>query len=128
MNESDIQDYIRANAPTFGSILMRNNSGAFKDESGRLVRFGLNNDSKAVSSRIKSSDLIGFTTKVIAPEDVGKTFAIFTAIECKKKDWKPSPTDKREKAQRAFIDWVKAKGGIAGFANSWESFRAILGR
>ncbi len=127
MSESEIQQKIQMEAVPLWVHLMRNNSGAFKDATGRFVRFGLDNTSAKRNEQIKSSDLIGFTQVVIGPEHVGKLFAVFTAIEVKSEDWKPS-TDKREKAQRAFIDWVIAKGGIAGICNSVESFRKIIGR
>lgn len=108
---------------------MRNNSGALKDASGRVVRYGLGNNSASQNSQIKSSDLIGFTTIVITQEMVGRSVAVFTAVEVKKPDWKPDKKlDKREEAQKNFIDWIKSRGGYAGFANSLDSFRAILRR
>lgn len=59
-----------------------------------------------------SSDLIGWTTKTITPEMVGKKVAIFTAIEVKTS--KGKPTDE----QKNFIQQVRNNGGIAGIARS----------
>lgn len=125
-NESDVQGSIQIEGPRHGSILLRNNSGAFKDERGVVVRFGLGNISKDVNERMKSSDLIGPTTVTITLDMVGKKIAVFTAIEAKRPNWKFSG-DKREVAQLNFINWIRSLGGIAGFAASIEDFRKILG-
>jgi len=125
-DESFVQQEIQIHAKNFDCNLMRNNSGAFKDDTGRLIRFGLGNISKAHSDQVKSSDLIGFTKVVITPDMVGKTVAIFTAIEVKKEAWTSDPNDKREKAQNNFIKWIVNNGGYAGFANGIESLKRIL--
>jgi len=127
-DEARIQDEIRVAAVGYGCILMRNNNGALKDVNGRMVRFGLGNDSKLLNEKIKSSDLIGFTRVTITPDMVGRTLAVFTAVEVKSGDWKPRPDCKREMAQQAFIDWIKANGGFAGFAKCWADFEALVGR
>ena len=59
-----------------------------------------------------SSDLIGWTEKIITPDMVGKNIAIFTAIEVK--------TDKgrASKDQLNFIEQVNKSGGIAGVCRS----------
>ncbi len=128
MQESEIQQLIQLDARSIDCHLMRNNSGALEDKTGRLVRFGLNNISQSVNDSIKSSDLIGFTRVLITPEHVGQVLAVFTAIEVKREDWKPSPVDKRERAQFAFLQWVNSFGGIAGFANSVAAFRRVMGK
>lgn len=106
---------------------MRNNSGAFTDATGRHVRYGLDNTSKKRNEQTKSSDLIGITTIVITPNMVGKIVGIFTAVECKKAEWN-GVKDQREVAQQNFINWVVSHGGIAGFANSVDSFLKLLGK
>ncbi len=126
--EGSVQSMIRCNAPSHGCILMRNNAGSYKDINGRAVRFGLGNISKKHNDKIKSSDLIGFTTIVVTPEMVGTTVAVFTAIEVKRGDWVRSLGDAHQNAQAAFMDWIKAKGGLAGFAWDWDSFCKILGK
>lgn len=127
MDESEIQQRIQIAAPGFRCQLLRNNSGAFKDAHGRWSWFGLGNISKRHSDRIKSSDLIGWRTIQVTPEMVGQTLAVVVAVEVKKPDWIRDLKDKRENAQEAFIDWVRAAGGFAGFAKSIEDFRKIIG-
>ncbi len=119
MLEDEIQQLIQIEGPKYGCFLMRNNSGALNDETGRPVRYGLGNVSKQHNDKIKSSDLIGFT--------IINGVAVFTAIEVKRGDWKPDMLNAREVAQNAFIQWVRKNGGLAGFANSVEMFRRILG-
>lgn len=126
MYESELQDHIRVDAPNHGCILMRNNSGVLLDQTGRPVRYGLMNDSKKVNDQIKSSDLIGFTRVTITPEMVGQTFAVFTAVEVKRPGWILNLKDARERAQQNFIEWIKIKGGFAGFAQSVDDLKAIL--
>lgn len=121
--EAEIQQLIQMEAIKYECHLMRNNSGALKDHEGRLVRYGLDNTSAKRNEVIKSSDLIGFTIY----RGLTHVAPIFTAIEVKKRDWKYSG-DKREIAQLAFINWVIKHGGYAGFANSIESFRKIIGK
>lgn len=119
-SESDIQQHILIEAMNYNCRLMRNNSGALKDTTGRLVRYGLGNDSAVRNSQIKSSDLIGFT--------IIHGVAVFTAIEVKRSDWKYSDNDQRSRAQNAFITWVKTCGGIAGFCASVDDFKALMER
>jgi len=127
-SESEIQQLLQIEAALHGTILMRNNSGALKDATGRTVRYGLGNISSKHNDSIKSSDLIGITSVVVSPDMVGRMIGIFTAIEVKAEGWKPSLTDKREIAQRNFITWVQSRGGIAGFASDLDSLKSLLGR
>lgn len=115
-SEDIVQQEIRTFAKTIGIHLWRNNNGALKDETGRPVRFGLGNDSKDINETFKSSDLIG-----LKEDD-----ATFTAIEVKKEGWEFNPKDKREIAQKAYIDFIKVRGGIAGFAQSVDDFKKIF--
>lgn len=126
-DEGTVSQEIQIQAPHHACILMRNNSGAAEDLTGRIVRYGLGNVSKQHSTRIKSSDLIGITKIVITPEMVGRTLGVFTAIEVKKEEWNENKKlDKRETAQLNFINWVKAQGGFAGFANKVDKLFEIL--
>lgn len=127
-SEDEIQQLIQIEAAKNNSRILRNNSGALKDATGRTVRFGLGNVSKKINETFKSSDLIGFTKVTITPDMVGKTIAIFTAVEVKKEVWTFNPDDKREVAQNNFIEWVKTAGGYAGFANSIDSLKKIIGK
>lgn len=114
-SESYTQSRVRLAAPAAGYTLWRNNSGALKDERGRLVRYGLANDSAALNKVLKSSDLIGWRSVIVTPEMVGKRVAIFAARECKKEGWHLTPGDERAQAQLRFIEMVVAAGGDAKF-------------
>lgn len=125
--ESETSDDIQVSAREENCTLLRNNSGACTDETGRQIRYGLGNISKKHNERSKSSDFIGITQIKITPDMVGKNIGVFTAIECKKEAWnKNKKLDKKEQAQKNFIDWVKYLGGIAGFANSAEEVKKII--
>ena len=126
-DESTVQQEIQAQAMHFNCTLMRNNSGALKDDTGRIVRFGLGNTSKEHNDRIKSSDLLGITKVTITPEMVGEEIGVFTSIEVKKSDWNPEKKfDKREQAQYNFIKWVRSLGGYAGFCHNVDKLNEII--
>lgn len=127
MSESEVQQLIQIEAAKIGLVLMRNNSGALVDKEGRLVRFGLDNTSQERNDKFKSLDLIGCLPIVITPEMVGKTIGVFTAVEVKASEWK-FKGDKREKAQKNFMDFINLKGGIAFFAESVDTFKRNIRR
>ena len=111
-NERDIQAEIWQGLSEF-SVLFRNNVGAYKDKTGRFIRFGL----------IKgSSDLIGWTRVKITPDMVGQTVAIFTAPECKTAKGKAKPTQIR------FVERVLSDGGYAGIVRSLEDALKMIGK
>lgn len=109
--EAVVQQAIRLEASRRGMRLWRNNNGACVDNTGRMVRYGLGNDSSKVNSHIKSSDLVGITPVQVA----GRTLGVFTAIEVKRGGWKYKGTA-REKAQLAWLELITAMGGIGKFA------------
>jgi hypothetical protein len=57
---------------------------------------------------------------VIGPEHVGRTMAVFTAVEVK------SATGRATAEQRAFIQHVQAAGGIAGVVRSVDEAAKLL--
>ena len=114
-SEDAVQSMVRRDFAFIGPI-WRNNNGACYDKTGRLIRYGLGNDSAKVNKKIKSSDLIGITPVVVTPEMVGQTIGVFTAVECKPSDWKLRASDDRGQAQLMFHMIVHAHGGYAGFA------------
>lgn len=124
-NEAEVQGEIQVVGPEHHTILMRNNSGALKDVTGRLVRYGLGNISKKQNDMIKSSDLIGVKTLVITEEMVGKMIGVITAVEVKEEGWTYHEKDPRERAQKAFINFIKLRGGMAGFAQSVQDFKNL---
>lgn len=94
--------------------LFRNQVGALKDITGRVVHFGLHRG---------SSDLIGFRTVTITPEMVGQRLAVFAACEVKAPGGKHPVTPE----QAHFIEVVQAAGGLAGVARNVAQARHILG-
>lgn len=118
--EANQQQLIRTEAPRRGAQLLRNNSGAYFDDNGRMVRYGLGNDSAKLNKVFKSSDLIGFQTITVTPEMVGRSLAVFMAVEVKKLGWKLTPGDKQAQAQQAFGHWVQRHGGLFYFATKPE--------
>lgn len=118
-SEAYTQQHVRITAPKLGASLWRNNSGATLDESGRLVRYGLANDSKKINEVFKSSDLIGITPIMWQ----GRRFGVFTAIEVKRPDW-TKPENDRDRAQANFLTTVEALGGIGQFVTSAAQYEA----
>jgi hypothetical protein len=132
MGDGVAEDIVQADvrfwaARYWQALLYRNNNGAFKDERGRWVRFGLGNDSKKMNQHAKSSDLIGMTPILIQEHHLGRILGVFTAIECKKEGWNPNNMDDRAKAQARYHEIVRNKGAIAGFASSVEDMNKIIG-
>lgn len=71
---------------------------------------------------VGGSDCIGWTTQHIGVDDVGRTVALFTAIEAKGSDGRVRPE------QQIFIDQVRLAGGIAGVAHSEDEALQLLKR
>ena len=96
--------------------MFRNNNGVWQDKAGNWVTYGLGPG---------TSDLIGFREVLITPEMVGRTVAVFSAIEVKRKG-RRTTKKKRFEQQRDFIHMVIHHGGLAGFARSPDDARQIL--
>lgn len=120
-SEAQVQKGIRIDAVRADSLLWRNNNGAAIDASGRHIRYGLGNDSKRLNGVFKSSDLIGVTPLQVG----GATIGVFTAIEVKRPGWRGVSTD-RERAQNNYINAVRIRGGIAGFATSVLDYQILI--
>lgn len=125
-SESRVQSLVRLAAANQGHKLLRNNSGAATDATGRVIRYGLGHDSAALNKVYKSPDLIGWTRVTITPDMVGKTLAVFTAVECKGGDFKGAPRNDRERAQAAFLQDVSNAGGLACFAASEDDYLRVV--
>lgn len=121
-SESYAQSLVRLAAPGAGMVLWRNNVGVAVDKTGRHIRYGLANDSKALNETIKSADLIGWRAETISAEQVGTRIARFVSIECKEIGWvygkagKDTEQGLRERAQKRWLDMVVAAGGLASFS------------
>ena len=111
---------VRLEAPRKGVLLWRNNVGAMQDASGRVVRYGLCNDSKALSEKFKSGDLIGIRKVIVTQAMVGLPIGQFVSREVKApfddkgNPWRYSATP-REVAQLAWAQLIVANGGDAAF-------------
>lgn len=120
-SESRVQSETRLAAVKHGA-LWRNNAGAYSDDTGRQIRYGVGNDSKKFWESWRSPDLIGVTRVTVQPHHVGRIHGIATFIEVKGSDWSPArleqPSNKRERAQMNCLRHVASLGGIAGFATS----------
>lgn len=95
---------------TDGSVVLRNARPlalGFADPAGNPVE--------------GTSDLVGWTEVEITPSMVGKTVAVFTAIETK-----ASTGGHKRAGQKNFIGRLVEAGGIAGFASSAEAAVAIV--
>lgn len=114
VSEAAVQARARLDAPQLGEYLWRNNVGVLKDETGRPVRYGLANDSKALNAELKSGDLIGWRKVLITPDMVGYAIAQFVSKECKPVGWHFTGT-KREIAQLNWITLILSEGGHAEF-------------
>lgn len=108
-SEAQIQAENRLAAPHLGLQLFRNNVGVAMDATGRPVRYGLANESKAVNEKIKSGDLIGWESVIITQEMVGRRIARFVSIENKSQ----KKHARIEKAQLAWAELVRKAGGLA---------------
>ena len=111
MSESHIVADIRLKHSKGTVRLLRNNCGALKDATGRLVRFGLGTG---------TSDLIGWTTVTVTPAMVGIKIAVFTALEVKTKSGTPT------QEQLDFIALVNNMGGNAAIVRSVEEAGRVL--
>lgn len=78
--------------------IFRNNNGSYKKSDGAIVKYGMG---------AGTSDFIGWTVKTITDDMIGRSVAIFTAIEVKASDGKATTEQKK------FIDLVNKSGGIA---------------
>lgn len=117
MAESSVQADVRL-ALGRDAVLFRNNTGALRNDYGRLVHFGVGPDGGG------GSDLIGWKSITITPDMIGQRVAVFLAIETK--DVNGRTAKKRLEAQAKFIKQVQLAGGLAGFARSEDDARAII--
>lgn len=105
--ESTVQGEIRlALSRVPGVICWRNNTGALRDETGRMVRYGLADG---------SADLIACA------------WGRFVAIEVKREQPRGKPS-KHLAEQLAWIAQVESFGGVGGIAWDVPSAMAILER
>lgn len=126
MRETDVIAAERLAAAARGAWALRNNSGAFKDETGRLVRYGLGNDSKRINGVFKSADLIVTEPVIVTVEMIGQVIGQMIGLECKKPGWHYTGTV-REVAQKRFLDKLWELGGRGYFTDgtTWIDSRDV---
>lgn len=112
MKETAIQQAVRLALSQAGAVMFRNNQGAYQDDQGRWIKYGVCNPG--------GSDLIGWTPIQVTQDMVGKTVAVFTAVEVK------TPKGKVTDAQQNFIDQVNKAGGRAGVVRSPDDAQLLL--
>lgn len=113
---------------SLGGHAWRNNSGAFQDEKGRWIRYGLANSSASLNAAVKSSDIIGLTpvTAWLASANAWVRLGVFTALEVKPSNWTHKPSDERANAQAKFHAIVREAGGFAGFVTDEKDIPSII--
>ena len=110
-NETSSLQRIRLACSRGACRLFRNNVGAVKLPTGRLLQYGLCQG---------SGDLIGWKTITIQIGDVGKQVAVFVSVEVKTAKGCVSET------QTVWLDAVNRAGGIAIIARSPAEAEAAL--
>jgi len=111
MSESAILKRVMMEASKLGLRVWRNNTGALRDQDGRLVRYGL---------CVGSSDLIGLIPVTITPDMIGQTLAVFTAIEVK------APGKKPTEEQAKFLAAIRKNKGIALLIDDEKKLKSML--
>ena len=96
-----------------GPVVGHQSDGSILILKPQRIEFGLVNG---------ASDLIGLTQITITADMVGKTVAVFTAIEVK------PPGEEAKTHQQHFIDFVNNFGGLAGVAHSPDEATRLVTR
>lgn len=108
--ETNLVGRLQTAAAKLSMRLWRNQVGSYRLADGRWITSGL---------CVGSSDLIGYRSVVVTTEMVGQTLAVFTAIEAK------SATGRATLAQLAFVERVRAAGGIALIVRSEKELETL---
>lgn len=126
MKETPVQQRVRLRLGDLGRPAWRNNVGACYDQTGRLIRYGLANDTAEMNKQMKSGDVITCNPILITQEMVGTVIGQFVSIECKRSDWHLTTGDEHGQAQLRWQQLVRRYGGAAGFANEADDVNRIL--
>lgn len=111
MTEAELLKHLLVEVSRLGARVFRNTVGVGRHEDGRVVVYGLCPG---------SSDLIGWTPLTVTADMVGRTLAVFTAIEAK------SARGRASAEQINFLKAVDGSGGIAILARSTDDVRRGL--
>ena len=115
-SEAAVSSRVLLESASKGVLLFRNNVGAYHDESGRLVRYGLCNETKAMNASVKSHDFIGIRRVHIMPCHLGHVIGQFVSREIKASGWTYNMRDAHQVAQAKFGSIITSYGGDAAFA------------
>ena len=113
MTETALLSKLLVRASELGLRLFRNNVGMLRDERGNRVRYGL---------CVGSSDLIGWKPLTVTQADVGRTIAVFVAVEAK------VGRNVTTEAQGHFLAVVRSAGGVALVARQESDIDAAAQR
>lgn len=124
MAEADVMRRVMLDVSSVGARVFRNNvAKAWIGESRVLP----NGDVLIKNARrlhaglcVGSSDIVGWTPVVIQDCHVGRTLAVFTALEVKK--GRRGATDE----QANFVEQVAKAGGVAGIVRSSDEAVALI--
>lgn len=114
MSEAAVSQRVRLEAANAGILAYRNNVGAYENDAGQWVRYGLCNDTPALNKKVKSADLIGIKPVFITPAHLGMTIGQFWSREVKEYGWRYTGAG-REVAQQKWAQIITSKGGDAAF-------------
>lgn len=123
-NAADLTNRILLAASDHGITLFRNNTGlgwvgshSTRRQDGSVLI--LNARPLHAGLCKGSSDLVGLRQRVITDADVGSVIAQFVAVEVKTR------TDRLSEHQRAFLDFVNSRGGVAIVARSIQDVEML---
>ena len=134
MREQGIQNLIRMFLSSIGVVNWRNNTGTgWVGKATRIQKICkvelmpgdvVVRNARPLRSGLctGSSDIIGITPVFITEAHLGQTLGVFTAVEVKNKNGKPTPE------QLNFLQVVEKNGGYAGIAKSNNDIDGIINR
>ena len=94
--------------------LKKNAQGVARTYDGkRVIKYGLG---------VGTGDAIGYVSRLIKPEDVGKKIAVFVSVEAKAAGGRAS------EEQKAFVEQVNGDGGMAMIAFDVDGVHAVINR
>lgn len=114
ISESDVNNDIRAwtkQQPLV--VLYRNSRGSVQLENGGRLTYGVGPNG--------GSDWLGYQSVLVTEDMVGRTIAVFVAIEAKR------PGKYGTDAQDRFCEEVRQAGGKVGVVHSVEELARVLG-
>lgn len=110
----DVIDPLLLAASRLGGRLFRNNAGVAFHKDGSAVRYGVGSPG--------GSDVLGWFPVRVDERHLGQVLAVFTAIECKTGNQKPS------KDQERFLQIVRGNGGLGYWGSDPEEILAKIER